>query len=123
MVPPKKTEIDDEAEEAEEEDEFEEDTFTCRLCGKETELGDGDDHILVCDHCAESYDLDRFWKDFDDDKITEEELKTIDLSPYLDAKKAAKKAAKKGAKKLLRKRRRRQQNKEKFSPQNLYFFS
>ena len=53
-------------------EEVEEDKFTCRVCGKETGVDESDHMILICDKCAEKYDVDKIWTDFDNDKILEE---------------------------------------------------
>lgn len=74
---------DDFDEEVIDDDEFEEETFTCRICGAEAFIGDGDDMLLLCDKCYDKYDVDKIWEDFDDGKIEEDELTTIDLSKYL----------------------------------------
>ena len=65
-----------------EDDTIEEDTFECRFCGKETPSDEGDDYLLICDDCGESYDIDKIWADFDSGKITEEELPTINMDKY-----------------------------------------
>lgn len=74
-----------------EDDEFEEDTFTCRDCHQKTEYGEGDDMLLLCDNCIDNYNIDKIWDEFDDGKIDEEELATIDLSKYALKKKKGKK--------------------------------
>ena len=76
----KKEEIEDEEEY--EDDEFEEDSFTCRECKGTAVLGEGDDMLLLCEDCMEKYDTDKLWEDFDDGKIDEEDLPTIDLAKY-----------------------------------------
>ncbi len=96
MAPPKKA-VDEE--EGDEEEQFEDDTpeeekFKCRVCGKTVDADEGDDLINVCDNCAAGYDLDKLWDEYDDGKISDAELKTVDLSKYI-MKKAPKKAAKK----------------------------
>lgn len=79
--------VDDE----EEEEEFEEGKFVCRLCNKETTLGEGDDMIMLCDNCTEKYqiNMDKVWEDFDNEKILEENLKKFDLTPYMKKKPGA----------------------------------
>ncbi|MHA1338533.1 MAG: hypothetical protein ACTSRZ_02905 [Promethearchaeota archaeon] len=82
-----KKKIDYEEEDIEEDydefdDELEEIKFKCRVCGKEVTLEDGDDYLLLCDECAENYDVDKIWDDFDAGKIEEEELSKIDLEKY-----------------------------------------
>ncbi len=100
MAPPKKPVADEEKEaDEEEEEEFEDDTpeeekFTCRVCKKTVDADEGDDLINVCDNCAAGYDLDKLWDEYDDGKISDAELKTVDLAKYI-SKKAPKKAAKK----------------------------
>ncbi|QEE18088.1 hypothetical protein DSAG12_03926 [Promethearchaeum syntrophicum] len=76
----------DEEEEIEEEEEFVENKFICRDCKKTVEYGEGDDMILLCDDCLELYNQDKIWKDFDKEKIKEEDLKTFELAPYLNPK-------------------------------------
>jgi hypothetical protein len=69
-------------------DEFPEDydeeveEFQCRVCGKDCTHENGDDYVLLCDDCAENYNMDKLWADWEEDKITEEELKTVDLNKY-----------------------------------------
>jgi hypothetical protein len=73
-------------EDFEDEDEDFEDTddeiFTCRVCGNEFTYQDGDDYLLLCDSCAENYNMDQIWTDFDTGKLKEEDLKTVDLDQY-----------------------------------------
>ena len=83
MPKSKKDYDDDEEEEFEDDDEFEESSFKCRSCGKDTLFGEGDDMILLCDDCLEKYDEDKIWDDFDNEKILEENLKSFNLTPYL----------------------------------------
>ncbi len=100
-MPAKKKVVDDEEEDDDlefEDDELDDEYFTCRVCKKQTAMGDGDDLIMLCDDCSENYDIDKIWEDFDDEKILEENLTKFDLSQYI-LKKAPKKAAKKPAKK------------------------
>ena len=90
----KKKVVEEEEEEEEyEDDTMEEETFECRECKKTVETGEGDDHMALCDDCMEDYNVDKFWKDYDKGKITDDTLKTTDLTPYLTAK-AKKKRAK-----------------------------
>ena len=42
----------------------------------------GDDYVLICDKCAEDFNMDQLWSDFDTEKLKEEELKTVDLELY-----------------------------------------
>jgi hypothetical protein len=84
-------EDDDIVDDEEEEDDFEEGRFVCRVCNKETTLGEGDDMILVCDNCADKYDIDidKIWAAYDAEKILDEQLKTFDLTPYMKKKPGA----------------------------------
>jgi len=66
-----------------EQDEDEPEYFTCRVCKEQTDIDEGDDMILLCDKCAERYDIDKLWNDFDHELILEENLKTFDLNKYL----------------------------------------
>ena len=86
--------------EEEEEDEFIDDdedaeivdeTFTCRICNKEVEVSEGDDMTLICDACAKNYNMDKFWGDYDDGKIPDDKLTTINMEPYKLPPKAPKK--------------------------------
>lgn len=61
---------------------FNEPTFECRVCNKECTVDSGDDYILICDECAENYNMDKMWNDFDTGKLTEEQLKSVDLEKY-----------------------------------------
>jgi len=84
----KKAPIDEEEWEEEEEDfdeEFKDENdeiFKCRVCGKNFTYIDGDDYILVCDDCAENYNMDQIWGDYDTGKIREEDLTKFDLKKY-----------------------------------------
>ncbi len=60
----------------------EEDTFICRLCKKNVDVGDGEETFALCDRCARDYDIDKMWEDFDDEKISEHQAKTINLDRY-----------------------------------------
>ncbi len=60
----------------------EEDTFQCRLCGKTTDVGDGEETFALCDRCARDYDLDKMWDDLDDEVISEHQAKTMNLDRY-----------------------------------------
>ena len=86
-------------------EEVEEDKFTCRVCGKETGVDEGDDMILICDKCAEKYDVDKIWNDFDNEKILEENLKLFDLAPYALNKAPKKNSGKKSSGKKSRERK------------------
>ena len=81
--PDEEKEEEENEEECEEEEEIEEEPFICRVCKKETLLGDGDDIICVCDNCLQWYDEDRIWDDYDSGVLSDEELKTFDLMQYL----------------------------------------
>jgi len=83
-------EFEEEEFEDEDEDELEEVSFKCRVCGKEVTLEEGDDYLLLCDNCASNYDIDKIWDDFDAGKIEEEELSKIDLNQYKLKKKSKK---------------------------------
>ncbi len=74
-------EEEDEEEEDEEEDE-EDEVYQCRICGAKFTYVDGDDYILICDKCAENYNLDQIYADFDLGELSKEDLKTVDLSKY-----------------------------------------
>ena len=68
-----------------EEEDFEDEDdeiFECRICGAEFTYLDGDDYILLCDQCAEDYNMDQIWADFDIGKLKEADLKTVDLNQY-----------------------------------------
>jgi CRISPR/Cas system-associated protein Cas10 (large subunit of type III CRISPR-Cas system) len=94
MVAKKKPVEEEEIEEDEEnfeDDSIEEEKFTCRVCKKTVNADEGDDMIIICDSCAEGYDIDKIWDDFDREKILEEKLQTFDLTPYELKKKAKKK--------------------------------
>ncbi len=103
---PKKVVDEDEEEEEvidEEEEELKDGSFVCRVCNKETTMGEGDDMILLCDNCQDKYDIniDKIWEDFDAEKILEENLKKFDITPYMKKKPGAakKSTAAAGAKK------------------------
>lgn len=81
----KKVPIDEDGEEEYEDEDFEDEddeVYQCRVCGREFTYRDGDDYILICDDCAENYNMDQIWSDFDSDKLKEEDLKTVDLKKY-----------------------------------------
>ena len=82
MSPNKTT--DEESEEKYDEDEElqEEEEYICRVCKKEFTHDDGDDNLMICDPCAEKYDIEKIWDDYEADKITLPELTKIDLSKY-----------------------------------------
>lgn len=61
---------------------FNEEKFKCRVCGKETTVDNGDDLVLICDNCQEKYNMDKLWNDFDAGRISEDQLKTVDLTKY-----------------------------------------
>ncbi len=88
----KKKVVEEEEEEIidDEDEEIEDETFVCRLCKKEVEVSEGDDMTLVCDSCAKNYNMDKFWKDYDNGKIPDDKLQSIDLEPYKLAPKAPK---------------------------------
>ena len=65
-----------------EEDNEDDEIFTCRVCGEEFTYETGDDYVLICDKCAEDFNMDQLWSDFDTEKLKEEELKTVDLELY-----------------------------------------
>ncbi len=71
-----------EDEDEEGEGDEEEDTFVCRLCGKTTDVGDGEETFALCDRCARDYDLDKMWDDLDDEVISEHQAKTMNLDKY-----------------------------------------
>ncbi len=75
----------DEEEEEFEDDTVEEETATCRICENDFELGEGDDMILVCEECVDKkkIDVDKIWKDYDNGKISDDELTTFDVSNYM----------------------------------------
>ena len=77
-------EFEDEIDEEEdfEDDSIEEETFVCRVCKKEKNVDEGDDYVLLCDDCQEDYNMDKLWSDFDRGLITEENLKSVDLTKY-----------------------------------------
>lgn len=62
--------------------EAEGESFKCRNCGKQFRLGEGDDLIRLCESCETKFDVDRIWDDYDEEKISEEELDKFDLEPY-----------------------------------------
>ncbi|MBD3353588.1 MAG: hypothetical protein GF364_19045 [Candidatus Lokiarchaeota archaeon] len=72
---------DDEADEVLEEY-FSEEPFKCRVCGKEVTVEDGDDYVKICDECAENYNMDKLWNDYDVGKLTDEDLAKVDLEKY-----------------------------------------
>jgi len=76
----------DEEEEIEDEEEIVENKFICRDCKKTVDYGEGDDLILLCDDCLELYNEDKIWKDYDKGKINDNDLKTFELTPYLNPK-------------------------------------
>ncbi len=78
MAPAKKSKDEEEDKEEDEEEE----KFTCRICKRTVDPDEGDDLIYVCDKCATGYDLDKLWDDYYDGKISDAELKTVDLSKY-----------------------------------------
>ena len=69
-------------EEYDEEIEEEDETFECRVCNKEVTHEDGDDNLLICDSCAEKYNLEKIWDDYEADRLSEDDLRTCDLTPY-----------------------------------------
>ena len=82
---------DKEEEYVEEEDDWEDDEpefvekiFVCRMCKEKTELGEGDDHLIICLKCEDKYSkaVEKVWDNYDAGKITDEELKTVDLKTY-----------------------------------------
>jgi hypothetical protein len=75
-------EEDEEVIEDEEDDTLDEETFVCRVCHKNTNADEGDDLITICDNCADNFDIDKIWADFDNEKILEENLKSFNLDPY-----------------------------------------
>lgn len=79
--------VDEDGNEIEDDDDFEDEFFNCRDCKKRTEMGDGDDVLLLCDKCLKKYDEEKIWEDFEADIIEEEELSTVDLKKYLIKKK------------------------------------
>ena len=60
----------------------EEEIYTCKICGKDFDITMGDDYLLLCDECAEDFDTDLIWSDYDKGKISEEELGKLDLEEY-----------------------------------------
>jgi hypothetical protein len=84
---PKKKVVEEEEEEDFEDDSIEEESFSCRECKSNVEMGQGDDMISLCDDCMEKYNVDKIWKQYDAGKIEDDDLKTFDLTPYLLKKK------------------------------------
>ena len=81
----KNTPADEDGEEKPWDDDFkeeEDEVFKCRVCGSECTYENGDDYILLCDNCAEDFNMDQIWTDFDTDKLKEKALKTVDLEQY-----------------------------------------
>ncbi len=72
----------EETEEGDESGEEEEDTFVCRICKKNVDVGDGEETFALCDRCARDFDIDKMWEDFDDEVISEHQAKTINLDRY-----------------------------------------
>ena len=66
-----------------ESEEFKEEEFKCRVCGNLVDGTLGDDLIQLCDECAENYNVDKIWSEFDKGIIEEDELKNLDLKKYL----------------------------------------
>ena len=64
-------------------EEFKEEEFNCRVCGNLVDGTLGDDLIQLCDECAENYNVDKIWSEFDKGIIEEDELKNLDLKKYL----------------------------------------
>ena len=64
-------------------EEFKEEEFNCRVCGNLVDGTLGDDLIQLCDECAENYNVDKIWSEFDKEIIEEDELKNLDLKKYL----------------------------------------
>ena len=64
-------------------EEFKEEEFNCRVCGNLVDGTLGDDLIQLCDECAENYNVDKIWIEFDKGTIEEDELKNLDLKKYL----------------------------------------
>ena len=62
--------------------EYEEDLHICRVCRKEFDFTSGDDFVMICDQCAENYNLDQIWTDFDTGKILEDEIQDLELKDY-----------------------------------------
>ena len=57
-------------------------SFICRVCGNEYDFALGDVFILICDYCAQDYDIVQIWEDFERKNLSEEELRDIDLEEY-----------------------------------------
>ena len=55
-------------------EEFKEEEFNCRVCGNLVDGTLGDDLIQLCDECAENYNVDKIWSEFDKGIIEEDEL-------------------------------------------------
>ena len=66
-----------------ESEEFKEEEFNCRACSKVVDGTLGDDLIQLCDECAENYNVDKIWSEFDQGTIEEDDLKNLDLKKYL----------------------------------------
>lgn len=64
-------------------EEFKEEEFKCRVCGGVFDNTLGDDLIQLCDECAENYNIDKIWSEYDKGIIKEDELKNLDLKKYL----------------------------------------
>lgn len=73
---------DEDKEDGEKVEEEEDDTFVCRLCGKTTDVGDGEETFALCDKCAKDYDIDKMWDDFDAEIISGSNARTVSLDKY-----------------------------------------
>jgi rubredoxin len=73
----------DENSEEEDDSELDEEKFKCKVCGEVFDGTEGDDLILLCDGCAENYNVDKIWSEYDKDIITDDDLKNLDLKKYL----------------------------------------
>ena len=82
MSPKKKSEEELEEEYDEDEELEEDEEFECRVCRKTFTHEELDDNLMICDICAEKYNVEKIWNDFESDKIPEDELTTFDLSKY-----------------------------------------
>ena len=63
--------------------ELDEEKFKCKVCGDVFDGTQGDDLILLCDGDAENYNVDKIWSEYDQDIITKDDLKNLDLKKYL----------------------------------------